>query len=628
MSQICEEGRLHPLNLLLPARSSTPADGERPQKKVKFNPHQNDVQPTSRPPSPFKARVQNMSSSSSSSNAMPAKLKAKVNSSATPLRKAPSVVSSTKSATVAVRRERSVTTLSTSPTPRAASPFKYNTLKPPPRDDSPTSHPKVRATVRTLRPHTAQSVIGSSDTRQRSLTSVAASDVGSRSRNGSVSLQHAASFASLQRSQPASRSTSPVAPSPTDTLSGMTGLKIKAKVSGLAKQAPVSGEFSPSSPPLPSIRAPPTRARAASITNMTFVSAPPSPNPGFIYPITTATPAANPHRYAPPRPHFQPFRSPTSVKVDPASIPLPPHSPPTSSLSVSSKSSLSRSSVQYQVSAESSTSHSNASTEHLQHHGKHDSNDYDERLRSTLDDLVRHVEMGDTNNTSGESGDDDVVYDDERKARAQAKSNRKIEDLEISNRSLLAINASLEAAKHKQAKEIRDLRRKLRESRLILPPRAYRAVKSSYGPDDEEPDDEGDDDAEGDESEPEDSDLVYKRVKSLIEGLLSSGKRALEAKPETPVSSKSGAKVLSAEEVRSWRESSNSGSDHEDMDIEIKPRRSRPSSRSRRASGRNTDSEEEVETMAYALTPSPPPSLSAFTGSRSPPPPILVTESQ
>ncbi len=203
-----------------------------------------------------------------------------------------------------------------------------------------------------------------------------------------------------------------------------------------------------------------------------------------------------------------------------------------------------------------------------------------------------------------------------------------IEDLEISNRSLLAINASLEAAKHKQAKEIRDLRRKLRESRLILPPRAYRAVKSSYGPDDEEPDDEGEDDAEGDESEPEDSDLVYKRVKSLIEGLLSSGKRALEAKPETPVSSKSGAKVLSAEEVRSWRESSNSGSDHEDMDIEIKPRRSRPSSRSRRASGRNTDSEEEVETMAYALTPSPPPSLSAFTGSRSPPPPILVTESQ
>lgn len=82
--------------------------------------------------------------------------------------------------------------------------------------------------------------------------------------------------------------------------------------------------------------------------------------------------------------------------------------------------------MQYQISAESSTSHSNASTEHLQRHGKHDSNDYDDRLRSTLDDLVRHVEMGDANNTSGESGDDDAVYDDERKARAQAKSNRKV----------------------------------------------------------------------------------------------------------------------------------------------------------------------------------------------------------
>jgi len=63
-------------------------------------------------------------------------------------------------------------------------------------------------------------------------------------------------------------------------------------------------------------------------------------------------------------------------------------------------------------------------------------------------------------------------------------------DLEITNRSLLAINASLEKTKARQAQEIRELRRKLRETRLMLPPLTYRAVKSSLDPgevgDDEE----------------------------------------------------------------------------------------------------------------------------------------------
>ncbi|KAJ8472318.1 hypothetical protein ONZ45_g16690 [Pleurotus djamor] len=516
------------------------------------------------------------------------KPKAKITATATSVRKAASVVSTTsKSSTVAVRRERSVAGINSSPTPRPTSPFKSSSLKPPERGDSPThSQPRTLAKVRTLRPQTAHSVIGiSSEPRQRSLTSVA-SDAGplnrTRARHGSVSLQHAASLASLHQSQPSSRSASPVAPPSRfnqtpepDASSVISGVKIKAKVSGLAKQ--VTTEL----PNLPSnsqgsLRSPPGRPRAPSASSVVLSSTPPSPNLSMpIYPITTATPAANPHRYAPSRPsppsirshHYQPFRahnnndnrSPTASKVDPASIPLPPQSPPMSSLSVSSKSSvsISRSSVQYAPSGDSNTtSPSNASTPHL--NGKHEFHDHD-RLRSTLDDLVRHVEMSDAN-VSGDSDhaldDDEDGYNDERQARARAKSDRKIEDLEISNRSLLAINASLEATKHKQAKEIRELRRKLRESRLILPPQAYRAVKSSYGPDDEPPDDEDDDD---DDSEPEDSDVVYKRIKSLIDDLLRSGKQALESKTEPPKSAKG--KVLSAEEVKDWQEGS--GSDGE-----------------------------------------------------------------
>ena len=115
---------------------------------------------------------------------------------------------------------------------------------------------------------------------------------------------------------------------------------------------------------------------------------------------------------------------------------------------------------------------------------------------------------------------------------------------------------SLEATKDKQAKEIRDLRRKLRESRLILPPRTYRAVKSSLGPVDKALEDGGDDDEdeEGDEGTEESfvqQDETYRRVKGLLDSLIEGGKRALAT---TPADFKeAGPTVLSAEEVRTWR---------------------------------------------------------------------------
>ncbi len=124
--------------------------------------------------------------------------------------------------------------------------------------------------------------------------------------------------------------------------------------------------------------------------------------------------------------------------------------------------------------------------------------------------------------------------------------------MEITNNSLLAINSSLEATKHRQAKEIRDLRRRLRESRLVLPPPAYRAVQSSLGKEEEE--EEEDDDDDNDEIEPPRPEETYNRVKSILELLLEQGRKALESKPEDHlVSSKGGTKVLSEEEARTWR---------------------------------------------------------------------------
>lgn len=89
--------------------------------------------------------------------------------------------------------------------------------------------------------------------------------------------------------------------------------------------------------------------------------------------------------------------------------------------------------------------------------------------------------------------------------------------MEITNRSLLTINATLEATKHRQAKEIQNLRRRLRESRLILPPSTYRAVKSSIVEDEPSAEEEEEDDDEEDEEEQAvvegKTDETYRRVR-------------------------------------------------------------------------------------------------------------------
>jgi hypothetical protein len=144
-----------------------------------------------------------------------------------------------------------------------------------------------------------------------------------------------------------------------------------------------------------------------------------------------------------------------------------------------------------------------------------------------------------------------------------------IADLEITNRSLLAINATLEATKHRQAREIRELKRKLRESRLILPPRAYLEVKSSLDPseiaDDEDDEDEDDDDDGGGGADERDE--MYQRIRLLIDNLLDTGKRALEKQiKDFPEGGKGGAKVLTAEEVRDWHQGAGSDSDLSDHD--------------------------------------------------------------
>jgi midasin (ATPase involved in ribosome maturation) len=170
----------------------------------------------------------------------------------------------------------------------------------------------------------------------------------------------------------------------------------------------------------------------------------------------------------------------------------------------------------------------------------------------------------------------------------------------------------LEASKHRQAKEIRELKRKLRESRLILPPRAYREVKSSLEPS-EIADDE--DDAEDEDQEVEDEkDEIHHRISLLIDNMLSTGKRALEKEiNDFPESGKGGAKVLTAEEVRDWHQATGSDNSVHDNILDEHPDHEatlEPDDMPIDASDNSfTASEAEVEAMTLLISSSTPPPI-------------------
>ncbi|KAG1765094.1 hypothetical protein EDD22DRAFT_951255 [Suillus occidentalis] len=398
-----------------------------------------------------------------------------------------------------------------------------------------TNPVKARVTARPASKSTTTSPVSSTsplESRQRSSTTVVSKlrlpPQEDRPRSGSVALHHAQSTSALQRNSPSPRtplsSELPLVRVDQDRVSPSAPIKITSKVSGLAKSNSIETDPTRSlSPPWVTTRPTHTRppipslSSSLSLTHLQLL---------LLILIDIPRRDAAPHlhlilyqTFTPPEGPSKVARQVLKAKVDPASIPLPPHSPPISALSLSSKSSVSRSSLSLDPS--------------------HASSDHDDTISPTTN-----------GRQSSQDRDSDCDSENsEHKARAAAKSNRKIADLEITNKSLLLINASLETTKNRQAKEIRDLKRKLRESRLILPPRAFRAVESLVR--EEQEDEVEDDDSEEGEGGP---DEAYARVKDMVEGLLKSGRKALERTPDDFRQGLS-AKVLNADEVRSWRDS-------------------------------------------------------------------------
>ncbi|KAI8990632.1 hypothetical protein BD414DRAFT_535910 [Trametes punicea] len=562
-------------------------------------------------------------------------LKAPVTSLSPPLIRPKAKINS--SANIQTRKPPSV--VSPPPTPRSSaiptrtpSPFKPTQTR---NTNGLPAGPAVKARL-TARINGANSTSPSPEARQRALT-VAPSELPSsiRSRRGSTSSHVPGSPSHTELSMTSSPAQSAFSLQTDESSSSVSAasksainVRVKAKVSKVAE----SGVLSP--PILPSSAQHVNRpARVPSFSRLSFSpplmpsSADPSLSSATASPLGqqrfATTKESRPHSYQPPK-SYQAFvpnddlavnygRGYTvAAKVDPATIPLPPQSPPMSTLSFSSRSSVSRSSTSYE-SPGSSGSRSTAPTLHSYVNGtRHErQGSSSSQPRASLDGLGVYSEpmTREPSSTSEAEYPDDVDQepqhqiedsedDPERKLKAEAKSNRKIADLEITNRSLLAINSSLEATKHKQAREIRELRRKLRESRLILPPPAYRAVKSSLNHDDEESDDddEGEDDADIIEGK---DDEAYRRVKVMVETLLESCKRALEMKPEDFIGSGRGvAKVLTAEEVRNWQGDDNDAETRSTLDQDdVSVAGSRPLTPSRVAvpSSDGLESEDEVE---------------------------------
>ncbi|TFK56622.1 hypothetical protein OE88DRAFT_1730094 [Heliocybe sulcata] len=545
----------------------------------------NDI---SRPPSPPKYLAQQPPSPGPSNLLRP---KAKVNSTASVR---PRKLSSTAS---------TLTRLNSAPQPRSTSPLRSlqganGTLSPPPR--APTARIPARPTSKSL----AATPNASPDSRR----SPAAQRLdpprspGGRRRVESLSFQGSPTPSALSVG-PASPTSE--APGISETLDSLlvSHVRVKSKVSNtlkahLAASVQSNSSSAPSSPPYATTRPIRTRSRPSSIVGFDSPSPSKAPN---IYPITTCIPSANPHRYSPPRPpqHLpNPDRTYHRKAGSEANIALP-QSPPASAVSHSSKSSTSQSSASHST-LPTSSSRVGLGIDEVGHSSREPS--YEEDISEEVS-----SESGSESGSDSDSDDsDDISSDDpDRQQKIEAKSNRKIADLEITNRSLMSINSTLEATKNRQAKEIRELRRRLRESMLILPPRKFQAVKSTL-PEDIDKVDEEEEDAEEEEEEEENQngDPAFDRVKAMVEGLVQVGKRALETKPEDFVEQgRGGAKVLTAEEVQRWQngdpDTSVSISINLDTEGETSRRSSAPSSSSLRApvTDDGLTSEDEIEAL-------------------------------
>ncbi|KAG8896491.1 hypothetical protein FRB99_008864 [Tulasnella sp. 403] len=322
-------------------------------------------------------------------------------------------------------------------------------------------------------------------------------------------------------------------------------IRVKSKVSSLALSA-VNGSASPSSSRAPSLR-PITRKSSISSASGRGTSTPRQRSPSISSTVSS-----------PPAPINRPTASRANVKAlnihsshyQPFTVPSLPAPPAPESI----EGMLSRSPPKI---FPKSPPHSATSLTFPRARGGTGSSSYHPDRYDGASEVGTPREVNGFKHLEGRGSQRNSLDAAEQDAQAEARSNRKIEDLEITNRSLMAINTMLEATKARQAKEIRELRRKLRETRLTLPPKEYAALRSSKsdsaeseGADPSATSSGGDTDEEGElEHDP-----AFDRVRIMIENMIGYAAEAVKRVNEPlDVDEKSAAvKVLTAAEVKRY----------------------------------------------------------------------------
>lgn len=144
----------------------------------------------------------------------------------------------------------------------------------------------------------------------------------------------------------------------------------------------------------------------------------------------------------------------------------------------------------------------------------------------------------------------------------EARFNRKLLDLEITNKSLMAINSALEVTKLKQAKEIRELKRRLREGRGPSEGLVHRdSTGSGIFSDDEDLDTEDDEDNDLLVREDPELEAAHQRCKDLVDNMVEQARKAILAEYDEPESSRG--KVLHPVEVEEMRREAEEGNETE-----------------------------------------------------------------
>ncbi|RCI06674.1 hypothetical protein CU098_013756 [Rhizopus stolonifer] len=166
--------------------------------------------------------------------------------------------------------------------------------------------------------------------------------------------------------------------------------------------------------------------------------------------------------------------------------------------------------------------------------------DDEEEEEDVLTKVVAKVKHGTIMNGKGEFVNKGPIAEEQNSWLEEARTNRKIADLEIEKASLLFLNSTLEAKLRQQSSQIAELQKRLQMNELPLTPVSDKHSEE-FPPYDDDASTLVSNQAMSEQEEME-NDLVFQRIKSMLEGLITQAETALTQK------TKQSGKVLQQQE--------------------------------------------------------------------------------